>query len=192
MSTYIQKGFLVFCLMLLSSVLFAQNNGARNQKVLGSIFKQESISDIQIDQLTQAGLEIPADRMVINEYQTYNNQLVLNRTYIDYNDNDKKDGFFFDSYVSYLVIILNKERKIISHKSVGKALSEDCLIDLTLLVKISYDYSSMAEGEGDFQYLYLNDEVIRNEKIKNELKAKHAIYFNGNNFWDLISKFEVK
>jgi hypothetical protein len=175
--------------VLLSFVTFAQNNGARNQKVLGSIYKQESISDIQIDQLTQAGLEIPADRMVINEYQTINNQLVLNRTYVDYNDNDKKDGLYFDSYVSYLVIILNKERKIISHKSVGKALSEDCLIDLTLLVKISYDYSSMSEGEGDFQYLYLNDEVIRNEKIKNELKAKHTIYFNGNKFWDLVSKF---
>lgn len=192
MSTYIQKGFLVFYLMLLSSVLFAQNNGARNQKVSGSIYKQESISDIQIDQLTQAGLEIPADRMVINEYQTISNQLVLNRTKVDYNENDKKDNLYFDSYVSYLVIILNKERKIISHISLGKIFSTDCLVDLKKQVKISYNYSLMRGGESSLEYLYLNDEVLRDEKIKNELKAKHAIYFNGNKFWDIVSKFEVE
>ena len=192
MGAFIQKRFLVVFLILLSSVLYGQKKGVDNQKRNATIYKHESISEIQVDQLTQAGLEIPLDRMVINEYQMINNQLVLNRTSVDYNESDKQDGLYFDSYVSYVVIILNKENKIIFHQSAGKALSEDCLIDLKMQAKISYDYSLMSEGEGGFQYLYLNGEDIRNIKIQNELKVKHNIYFNGNKFWDLVEKFVVR
>ncbi len=193
MVAYVQKNFLVVYLILLSSVLYGQKKGVDNQKRNATVYKQESISGIQVDQLTQAGLEIPLDGLVINEYQMINNQLVLNRTSVDYNESDKKDGvLYFGEYVSYAVIILNKENKIIFHQSVGKALSEDCLIDLKMQVKISYNYSSMTEGEGGFQYLYLNGEDIRNIKVQNELKVKHNLYFNGNKFWDLVEKFVVK
>jgi hypothetical protein len=193
MKKYFQKNLLTFVWILLSIVTFGQNKGAGKQRVLGAVYKQESISDIQVDQLTQAGLEIPLDGLVINQYQMINNQLVLNRTSVDYNESDKKDGvLYFGEYVSYAVIILNKENKIIFHQSVGKALSEDCLIDLKMQVKISYDYSSMTEGESGFQYLYLSGEELLDKKIQNELKVKHNFYFNGNKFWDLVEKFVVK
>ena len=155
-----------------------------------SIFKLQTISNIQEQKLRQAGLNIPKNNMVINEYDAKKDILIMSQ--IQYDDNDRPDGLYFDEYVSYNVIILNIQDIILCHNSLGRALTTDCLIDLKQGIKISYDYSLTPGGTGGFEFYDLNDKKIDNKVLRSQLKNKHGLYFDGDKFWNLIAKFDKK
>jgi hypothetical protein len=173
-----------------SIFVFGKSKLSVSKASYGSIYKLQQISDLQVQKLKQAGLYIPKNKMVINEYDSKSEILIM--TKIQYDDSDITDGLYFGEYVSYNVIISNVQDIILFYNSVGKAFSSECLVDLKKGIKISFDYSSMRGGLSSFSYNYLNDKKLEDKLLLNQLKNKHGIYFNGNKFWDLISRFDKR
>ena len=140
----------------------------------------------------QLDLEIPKDKLVINEYKVIDDSLRLYRTKVEYNDKDKENSYlFFGVYPSYDVVIFNIENYVLSSISGGRALTMNSLCDLTSNVKLILYYSTFPGGTSSYEYKYLNDKKIIDSKEKKNLEKKFAIYLDPYNFDLLVSNFKV-
>jgi hypothetical protein len=176
----------------LNGTLDVQNDFITELKKNKNIFKLEKISEAQIQKLLQLDLEIPKEKLVINEYKLIADSLRLYRTKIGYNDKDKEDGYlFFGGYPSYDVIIFNIDNYVLSCLSIGSALTTNCLYDLTSKVKLSFNYNAFPGGTPSYEYKYLNEKLIVDIKLKKNLEKKFAIYLDPYNFDLLVSNFKV-
>ena len=163
-------------------------NELKNEK---NIYKIESISDAQMQTLVKLDLEIPKDKLVINEYKVIADSLRLYRTKVEYNDNDKENSYlFFGVYPSYDVVIFNIENYVLSSISGGRALTINSLIDLKSKVKLNFNYSTFPGGTSSYEYKNLDDKIIVDSKVKKNLDNKYGIYLNPYNIDMLISKFK--
>jgi hypothetical protein len=176
----------------LNVTLEVQNDFKTELKNNKNIFKLEKISEAQIQKLLQLDLEIPKEKLVINEYKLIADSLRLYRTKVEYNDKDKEDGYlFFGGYPSYDVVIFNIENYVLSCLSIGRALTTNSFYDLTSKVKLMFYYSSFPGGTSSYEYKYLNDKTIVDSKVKKNLNSKYGIYLNPDNIDMLISKFKA-
>jgi hypothetical protein len=164
-------------------------NEIKNEK---NIYKIEAISAAQIQMLLQLNLEIPKDKLVINEYKVIDDSLRLYRTKVEYNDKDKENSYlFFGVYPSYDVVIFNIENYVLSSISGGRALTMNSLCDLTSNVKLILYYSTFPGGTSSYDYKYLDDKTIVDSKVKKNLDNKYSIYIDPYNIDMLFSKFKT-
>jgi hypothetical protein len=183
----IRKIILIIVFILNSSYSFSQNIHSGIY-----IYKKEKLSELQMQNINEAGLQIPRNKNVINVYQKDGEKYLLLKSKVLYEEIDKTDGFYFNDLTFIAVAIIDNNNTIAYHISSGKAISSDGVVDLVKKIKVIYDYSSMKNGTESVSYSYLNNDKLNNQLLIKDLERKLNLYFIKNSLFDSFDNSKIE
>lgn len=175
--------YLLFPLLTISFFFKIENSEAQTNHIK----KSENLTILQISSLKEWGILIPKDKKCINIYIKSKVGWDLEKSFVVYNEKDKTDGLFDESYVEYKVLFYKNNTSLFFISSVGTALTSEVIIDLGSKIKQELDYSIHEAIHGDGNntngYIYFNN---LNKEIGSNKIPKPVL----DNFSKLDEKFQ--